>query len=268
MLLLRFTFVRANDFLEFCTQRYLLPSASALDIDSTDTGERLVLDLGCGNGRDAVYMAQNLPLGTRVVGVDNHSYALERGAGLAEQWLESASSREGRGGDGAGSIDGGSQEGVRPSRQAAENYLEGRGEETSDTGDDGKAERECPDMRGGACEWLLTDLRKEGSLTGLRASIVHGHRFKCEQLLPLLRDDVRPASFFLGVVFVFPCPTHACEETPSTAGGGRGIHSTLPIGRIYIFVYCSEMASCRSCRVVFGTLTSSSTSGVTPKLPS
>ncbi|CAN0548631.1 unnamed protein product, partial [Ectocarpus sp. 12 AP-2014] len=102
-------------------------------------GKGLVLDLGCGSGRDTVYMAQRLPPGTRVVGVDNHSYALERGARLAER----------------------------------------------------------------ACEWSLADLRKEGSLDGMRASIVHGHRFKCERLLPLLRDHVLlPGGYFIWSTFL------------------------------------------------------------------
>lgn len=160
------------------------------DADGTGTGGGVVLDLGCGSGRDTVYMAQNLPPGTRVVGVDNHSYALERGAGLAEQWLENASSRSGRGTRGGDTSDGGSEEGAIASYRGAEVDLEGRGDGTGDADVDGNAKRESPDVRRRACEWLLTDLRKEGSLDGLRACVVHGHRFKCERLLPLLRDDV------------------------------------------------------------------------------
>ncbi|CAN0547671.1 unnamed protein product [Ectocarpus sp. 12 AP-2014] len=121
--------------------RFVLPSAHDA---GPFPGKGLVLDLGCGSGRDTVYMAQRLPPGTRVVGVDNHSYALERGARLAERWLE-------------------------------------------DT----------------ACEWSLADLRKEGSLDGMRASIVHGHRFKCERLLPLLRDHVLlPGGYFIWSTFL------------------------------------------------------------------
>lgn len=195
-----FFVVRANDFLEFCTERFLRPAASALSVDDAGTGERLVLDLGCGNGRDTVYMAQNLPPGTRVVGVDNHSYALERGAGLAEQWLDNTSSRDDRDGSGGGISDGGSEEGAMRSRQGAESDWEERGEETSDPDGHGKANNDCPNVRRRACQWLLTDLRKEGSLDGLRACVVHGHRFKCEQLLPLLRDDVR------GIFCFFMCP--------------------------------------------------------------
>lgn len=142
---------RANDFLEFCMERYLMPFAS-------ERGPRLgpVLDLGCGNGRDTVYMAQHLPPGTRVVGVDNHSYALERGAILADKWVDTA-------------------------QRLGESAIED--EVNLNVGPQGNNER-----RG--CEWLLTDLRKPGSLGDLKAHVIHGHRFKCEQILPLLRDQV------------------------------------------------------------------------------
>jgi SAM-dependent methyltransferase len=46
----------------------------------------LVLDLGCGSGRDAVYIASQLHgrgSAWQVVGIDNHEAALERGRGLA-----------------------------------------------------------------------------------------------------------------------------------------------------------------------------------------
>ncbi|CAN0343753.1 unnamed protein product, partial [Hapterophycus canaliculatus] len=105
---------RANDFLEFCTERFLLPSSwsspSTDDASTTDAANDrgVALDLGCGSGRDTVYMAQHLPPGTRVVGIDNHSYALERGARLAHQWLEDSSLSEG-GADGGG--EGGSNKG-------------------------------------------------------------------------------------------------------------------------------------------------------------
>ena len=132
-------------------------------------------------------MAQRLPPGTRVIGVDNHSFALERGARLAEQWLDC-----GGGGDMA------SDHGTKPSRAAYASGLEAEKKKDED-GTDGEggaaASREGPppDVRRRACEWLLADLRKDGSLDGLRASVVHGHRFKCEQLLPLLRDEVSDA---------------------------------------------------------------------------
>ncbi|CAM9672145.1 unnamed protein product [Phaeothamnion confervicola] len=45
---------------------------------------RIAVDLGCGSGRDAVFLAQRLP-GWTVVGVDRHSKALDRAAGLARQ---------------------------------------------------------------------------------------------------------------------------------------------------------------------------------------
>lgn len=176
---------RANEFLEFCTERFLLPSGAAY---GTTTDDGVVLDLGCGSGRDTVYMAQHLPPGTRVIGVDNHSLALERGARLAEQWLE------------GGGSDKASDHSARPSRAGAASGLEAGKKKASPVdgrsgtdGGCGAAAREGLGVRRRACEWLLADLRKEGSLDGLRASVVHGHRFKCEQLLPLLRDDVSDA---------------------------------------------------------------------------
>lgn len=133
-------------------ERYLTPFAS-------ERGPRLgpVLDLGCGSGRDTVYMAQQLPPGTRVVGVDNHSYALERGAILADKWVDAAQRL------GASAIE--------------DERL------SLDIGPRGNIERR-------ACEWLLTDLRKPGSLGDIKAHVIHGHRFKCEQILPFLRDQV------------------------------------------------------------------------------
>ncbi|CAM9411663.1 unnamed protein product [Scytosiphon promiscuus] len=210
---------RANDFLEFCTERFLLrsPSASSAHDDGAaavnDGG--LVLDLGCGSGRDTVYMAQHLPPGTRVIGVDNHSYALERGARLANQWLEASASSEGctHGGGEVGSNGGKGQARTRgekagsgseePTRGgSARTVAEGSGGENE--GDSGATRGGPPDaQQGRACEWLLADLRKEGSLDGLRASVVHGHRFKCEQLLPLLRDDVLlPGGYFIWSTFL------------------------------------------------------------------
>ena len=145
-------------------KRYLLPLAS-------ERGNRLgpSLDLGCGSGRDTVYMAQHLPPGARVVGVDNHSYALERGARLAEQWVDAAEES----GDDTG----------------RQNYVHVLGEKGSSSSSGVVGPRAGDKRR--TCEWLLADLRKPGSLNGLKADIIHGHRFKCEQLLPILRDQVR-----------------------------------------------------------------------------
>lgn len=178
----------------------MLPSSASSPHDaSTDVAnaEGLVLDLGCGSGRDTVYMAQHLPPGTRVIGVDNHSYALKRGARLAHEWLEDSSpGREG------GARGGGKGGGEARLREEVESELEeqtpggiARADERIGGESDGDFGATCggapPDaQRRRACEWLLADLRKEGSLDGLRASVVHGHRFKCEKLLPLLRDDV------------------------------------------------------------------------------
>ncbi|CAM9943895.1 unnamed protein product [Ectocarpus fasciculatus] len=178
--------------------RFVLPSAH--DADPFPGKGGLVLDLGCGSGRDTVYMAQRLPPGTRVVGVDNHSYALERGARLAERWLADTSSGEGVGG---GSC---SQEGATRSLQETQTgclgdvTAVGRGDTD---GGEGATRGILPEVRRRACEWSLTDLRKEGSLDGMRASIVHGHRFKCERLLPLLRDHVLlPGGYFIWSTFL------------------------------------------------------------------
>ncbi|CAB1121311.1 unnamed protein product [Ectocarpus sp. CCAP 1310/34] len=193
---------RANDFLEFCMDRFVLPSAHDA---GPFPGKGLVLDLGCGSGRDTVYMAQRLPPGTRVVGVDNHSYALERGARLAERWLEDTSSGKVVGGSGNG---GGSEEGAtRSQRETQTGCLGGvrsRAGGRSDTdGREGTTQGQPPEVRQRACEWSLTDLRKEGSLDAMRASIVHGHRFKCERLLPLLRDHVLlPGGYFIWSTFL------------------------------------------------------------------
>lgn len=165
--------------------RFVLPSAHDAD---PFPRKGLVLDLGCGSGRDTVYMAQRLPPGTRVVGVDNHSYALERGARLAERWLDTSLGEIVGGSGGVG----GSEEGATPSHQETQTRVTSRVVGRSGTdGTEGATQGKLPQVRQRACEWSLTDLRKEGSLDGMRASIVHGHRFKCERLLPLLRDHVR-----------------------------------------------------------------------------
>eukprot|EP00752_Nemacystus_decipiens_P016445 g14701.t1 len=183
---------RANEFLEFCMESFLLPASSAYD-NTAAAADGAVLDLGCGSGRDTVFMAQHLPPGTRVIGVDNHSFALERGARLAEQWLE-----VGGGGHRA------SDYGTAPSlADVASGWEMGKVTNGID-GEGGAAAREAPPgVRRRACEWLLADLRKEGCLDGVRASVVHGHRFKCEQLLPLLRDDVLlPGGCFIWSTFL------------------------------------------------------------------
>lgn len=163
-------------------ERYLLPSATDNSGSKfSSAGDSSVcLDLGCGSGRDTVYMAQCMPPGTRVIGVDNHSYALERGEGLARLWVDG---QDGIGGgadrsDRAGVVD--------RSDQGGEVWVGRLGPESSRQGDSTFTR-----SGGRRCEWLCVDLRKTGSLEGLRASVIHGHRFKCEQLLPVLRDEVR-----------------------------------------------------------------------------
>lgn len=44
----------------------------------------VAVDFGCGSGRDLVYMADMLP-GWRVIGLDNHSFALDRAMELAKR---------------------------------------------------------------------------------------------------------------------------------------------------------------------------------------
>lgn len=145
-------------------ERYLLRSAWV----QGDMGGS-VLDLGCGSGRDTVYMAQQLPPGTHVIGVDNHSFALERGARLAVQWA-----------DDAPSVCRSEDETMGDDSQAQGGRIKANDREGEANADGGRR----------ACDWLLADLRKAGSLDRVRASVIHGHRFKCEQLLPLLRDEV------------------------------------------------------------------------------
>lgn len=153
-------------------ERFLLPSSAH---DESDTSGE-VLDLGCGSGRDAVYMAQKLQKRSRVIGVDNHSFALERGAKLSELWVDG-----GRKGDTTKNV---------ILRGIAD--LESLKDSAGPTENGGIKKH---DEARSVCEWLLTDLRKPGSLDGLQASVIHGHRFKCEQLLPVLRDEVKMTFF-------------------------------------------------------------------------
>jgi len=53
--------------------------------DTTNSEALIALDLGCGNGRDAIFMKQRLGPKWTVVGIDNHSFALDRAAQLAKQ---------------------------------------------------------------------------------------------------------------------------------------------------------------------------------------
>jgi SAM-dependent methyltransferase len=66
-----------NIFLRFCMD-HLDPPLDCAAL-STDCG---AYDLGCGNGRDAVFMSQRLPSWT-VVGIDNHKGALSRARTLS-----------------------------------------------------------------------------------------------------------------------------------------------------------------------------------------
>lgn len=164
---------RANEFLEFCTERYLLPQVAVGGIECGST----VLDLGCGCGRDAVYLAQQLPPGTRVIGIDSHSGALDRAAKLAERWLDAS-----RGGSTDTGVVGREQASLGPN--------------------DSNARR--------GCEWLKTDLRKEGSLDGLQASVVHGHRFLSMQALPWIRDEV---SYVHASSWSYPTPIQPIDSS-------------------------------------------------------
>jgi len=54
-----------------------------LEFESAPSPPLCALDLGCGNGRDAIFMRQRLGSQWMVSGIDNHSYALERARQLA-----------------------------------------------------------------------------------------------------------------------------------------------------------------------------------------
>jgi tRNA G46 methylase TrmB len=73
--LLKLRTTRPNDFLEYAIETYIKPalaaetalqhsssdsSSSDRSSNALDTARRRALDLGCGNGRDTVYMAQVL----------------------------------------------------------------------------------------------------------------------------------------------------------------------------------------------------------------
>lgn len=190
-------------------EQFLLPST--LDGNGA-VEESVVLDLGCGSGRDTVHMAQHLPPGTRVIGVDNHSYALDRGERLAEQWVDAA--------DGAGT--------------AGASLTDG-------SGLDGGSVRDGPGDRHGSlnrararkCEWLLADLRKAGSLDGLKASVIHGHRFKCEQLLPLLRDDVSRTLSVFRICLTQRLGEHLVHER-GTRRRVRGVYKSTGLNLLYL----------------------------------
>lgn len=160
-------------------ERFVLPALSDSDECGVDFKFSLsggcALDLGCGSGRDTVFMSQHLPPGTRVIGVDNHSYALQRGKGLAQGWLNQG-----------GWAHSGTQDEDGPQLDLGSSLEE----MTEQIDMEGKCFYSSQSGGKRTCEWILADLRKEGSLDGLHAGIVHGHRFKCEQLLPALRDEV------------------------------------------------------------------------------
>uniref|UniRef100_A0A0G4I8J9 Methyltransferase domain-containing protein n=1 Tax=Chromera velia CCMP2878 TaxID=1169474 RepID=A0A0G4I8J9_9ALVE len=65
---------RANVFLEFCLKKF------APVFEEAGGEGRVALDLGCGNGRDGVFLAAKT--GIRVVGSDNHDGALARARAL------------------------------------------------------------------------------------------------------------------------------------------------------------------------------------------
>ncbi|CAM9310210.1 unnamed protein product [Discosporangium mesarthrocarpum] len=155
---------RANAFLTFCMEHFFFP----LGTGNTPLAGT-ALDLGCGSGRDTVSMAQHLPCGWDVVGIDNHSKALERGSMLALQWTPGGSSNS-------------PEAGAYPT-----------------------------------CRWVLADLRKDGCLKGMHAHIVHGHRFKCENLWSVLRDEVLlPGGLFIWSTFVnIGVPNHVPPWRPS-----------------------------------------------------
>jgi len=92
---------RPSSFLESCVSE-IMPGLGSRLAASAHGGlveegsrRRVALDLGCGSGRDAVFIAKALGPDWTVVGIDNHGAALERAHRLAQvegvasrtQWL-------------------------------------------------------------------------------------------------------------------------------------------------------------------------------------
>ncbi|KAA8496884.1 hypothetical protein FVE85_0613 [Porphyridium purpureum] len=77
---------RPNEFLEQLFSSGPLPLSAYLRAEQQKLTEAPVaLDLGCGSGRDLVFLKMHLPGRWRVMGFDNHSYALERAKALAQR---------------------------------------------------------------------------------------------------------------------------------------------------------------------------------------
>jgi len=71
---------KPSEFLEGSFQKIL----SALPLNSTPSDKkRVAIDVGCGSGRDAVFLALALGPSWEVVAIDNHTKALQRAAELA-----------------------------------------------------------------------------------------------------------------------------------------------------------------------------------------
>lgn len=73
---------RPNAFLQVLLESPRFDAAVAERLRALGGG--VALDLGCGSGRDAVYLSQRLGATWRVVGADNHRGALDRAAALGE----------------------------------------------------------------------------------------------------------------------------------------------------------------------------------------
>ena len=158
---------RPNAFLAAALEALTLSGTGALN-GANESG--LSLDLGCGSGRDAVYLARALAPHTpawRVRGVDNHGGALVRARSLAERELDEA----------------------RP-----------------DVAPPDEASPAAPDLR---CDFVHADLRKAGGLEAAVSAappvrLVHGCRWLDLSVLSRLPSLLAPGGVLLWSTFLDP----------------------------------------------------------------
>mmetsp|Transcript_21537 Transcript_21537/g.47254 ORF Transcript_21537/g.47254 Transcript_21537/m.47254 type:complete len:390 (-) Transcript_21537:108-1277(-) len=75
---------KPNEFLEEVFPR-LLPALQVESPASERSHRKVAIDVGCGSGRDAVFLALALGPSWEIVAIDNHTKALQRAAELAER---------------------------------------------------------------------------------------------------------------------------------------------------------------------------------------